>query len=73
MPRRKRERRVDFAQIMRPEDRAFLLQHSGAPAWLIARAMREDRPGPLRALGNPQRRRPARSTRVRKAEKHRRG
>ena len=57
MARRKRERRLDYAQISHPEDRAALLRLSGAPQWLIARAQREARPNALRALGNPQRRR----------------
>ena len=57
MARRKRDRRIDYARIAAPEDRAALLRHTGAPQWLIARALRDASPQALRALGNPQRRR----------------
>ncbi len=57
MARRRRERRLDYAQISLPEDRAALLRLSDAPEWLVARAQRDAAPQALRALGHPQRRR----------------
>ena len=57
MARRKRDHRIDYACIAAPEDRAALLRLTGAPAWLIARAMRDAPARALRALSHPQRRR----------------
>jgi hypothetical protein len=57
MAKRRREPRIDYACIAAPEDRAALLRYTGAPEWLIARALRDAPPQALRALGHPQRRR----------------
>ena len=56
MAKRRREPRIDYACIPAPEDRAALLRLSGAPEWLVSRALRDAPPQALRALGHPRRR-----------------